>query len=447
MRAIILLVLVSSSWAQQPRTPVDVAIRAAEEGDTAGAVRILETVVTADDRDARAWALLGNLLNARERYADGAQALRRALELNPADARAQFDLGVSCFHLGRIDEARAQFDKTLSAAPKDPDALWMRGQVAMREKDLDRAIACFRAAAEAPETRYKAAGRLHEGMALAWKGENDQALAALRAAAEAEPEGTAGLLASLLAGRLGDETPETLLNPEDYVAREGGCAVHAVDSTSLGIDEAVGLGRYRMGADLGLTAEQHAAPLMPRVVVRLADLAVLQTRLTGRETRFLVRAGVKQGLHAEMFLLPPPGSLLPYDASDHASRANALAWLGRQQAALVEAAQGEGIGVLESRLLLMTGRLDGSVETLSAHLSAHADSAEGWELLGLCHAWSGRWTEAEGALSKVSPKTPLTRFYLGYAAWCQGDRDRARNEWGAPRGRSRSGSTPRNRSA
>lgn len=440
----------------------------------------------------------------------------------------------------------------------------MRGQVALRERDLDRAITCFRAASEAPETRYKGAGRLHEGLALAWKGERDQAVAAFRAAAQAEPESAAGLLASLLAGRLGGGPPETVLVPEDYVESQAGCDVRALDATSLDIDEAARLSRFRLGADLALGVEQHGAPILPRAMVRLVGLAALHAGATGREVRFLVRCELEHGDRAEMFLLAPAvsapsGAIAPYaqavdaawsaiaravelgrqrrevddgfivacgeplreamarewwndllealareeedagasggdrgdraklvrlvaalvgssakpppaaiegylrdaqaaaseghhalasmlfqmhlahhpdDAAAHAGRAEALAALGRAQAALraLERAGG-GPDLLAGRVLLLAGRAEDATRRLQAHVEANADSAEGWELLGLCHAWSGRWATAESCLgtsiSCHATGRTLARFHLGYAAWFMGDRVRAHEEWAA----------------
>ncbi len=564
MRAIILFVMVSVSWAQQAETLVDVAARRAQDGDTAGAVRLLETVVQARPEDARAWGLLGNLLNAQERYAEGAEALRKATELDPGATRAKFDLGVSCFHLGQIDKSREFFEWVLAVSPQDPDALWMRGQVALRERDLDRAITCFHAASEAPETRYRGAGRLHEGLALAWKGEQDRAVAAFRAAAEAEPEGAAGLLASLLAGRLGDGPSETVLRPEDYVAREGGCDVRVLDATSLDVDEAGRLARYRVGTDLALGVERHAAPLLPHAMVRLVGLAAIQASDWRQEARFVVRADLVDANRVRMFLLAPAagapsGAIAPYaEACDvawkaaaiameferrglpleeefldacgeplreamqrewwndlleaiareeedagasgggHAARAalirrlaaaarssagpsqatidgygdaaeaavvqgqlslastlyrmrlthlpddfgasvgrlRAQAALGRPEAALRAAeGGGEGLDLLAGRSLFLLGRIEEAVARLETHVEAHADSSAGWRLLGLCHAWSGQWAEAERCLrTSLSPGVPggsLTRFYLGYAAWFLGDAQRAREEWAA----------------
>jgi class 3 adenylate cyclase/TolB-like protein len=58
-----------------------------------------------DDRNSRAYALLGRILVARQEFDLATQAAKQALELNPSDSEGYWSLGTVLLYSGKIDEA------------------------------------------------------------------------------------------------------------------------------------------------------------------------------------------------------------------------------------------------------------------------------------------------------------------------------------------------------
>ncbi|GAA1280304.1 DUF5107 domain-containing protein [Pseudonocardia aurantiaca] len=78
---------------------------------------VLERAVAADERDARARALLGHWLYAQGRAADAITMWQAAAELDPADPVVWRNLGLAAHnHLADAEQARAAYDRALAAA-------------------------------------------------------------------------------------------------------------------------------------------------------------------------------------------------------------------------------------------------------------------------------------------------------------------------------------------
>ncbi|HEV8335783.1 MAG TPA: alkaline phosphatase family protein [Candidatus Polarisedimenticolia bacterium] len=91
--------------------------------------------------------LLGALDSEAGRKEEAYRHFRRAVELNPADARFSLNLGLTLMDLGRWDEAGAVLDKAAAASP-NADLYLGLGNVRLRTGDTERALAAFQKARE-----------------------------------------------------------------------------------------------------------------------------------------------------------------------------------------------------------------------------------------------------------------------------------------------------------
>jgi cytochrome c-type biogenesis protein CcmH len=94
----------------------------ARRGRFAEAVEVLDTAVGANPGDYEAWLAMGNALVAHAAGAPTPAALhayRRSIESAPHLPGPRFFYGVSLIQLGRAEDARAQWQAALDAAPED----------------------------------------------------------------------------------------------------------------------------------------------------------------------------------------------------------------------------------------------------------------------------------------------------------------------------------------
>jgi Flp pilus assembly protein TadD len=76
-----------------------------DDGDLAGAVAALETLVTDEPTFALAHSALGAWCTRLDRHADAVRHARKACELEPADPFSYTALSVACMRAGMIPEA------------------------------------------------------------------------------------------------------------------------------------------------------------------------------------------------------------------------------------------------------------------------------------------------------------------------------------------------------
>ena len=65
---------------------------------------------------------LGNALGLEGKYDEAVSAFQKALQLNPRDYLAEFNLGLSFVHQNRRDEAKTHFQAALRLQPDYPAA-------------------------------------------------------------------------------------------------------------------------------------------------------------------------------------------------------------------------------------------------------------------------------------------------------------------------------------
>jgi cytochrome c-type biogenesis protein CcmH/NrfG len=125
-------------FGQRPPAPVVTPVTATPAAQTAAApaavvdeqqVQLLKNILSKDPANARANVQLGNLYFDAGRYTDAVGPYRKAFDADPKDVNVSTDLGTALWYSGRPDEAIAQFDKSLAIDPTHPQTLFNLGIV------------------------------------------------------------------------------------------------------------------------------------------------------------------------------------------------------------------------------------------------------------------------------------------------------------------------------
>lgn len=157
----------------------------AAAGETGIAVEAWQALADATPRDWRAWVNLGNTLLNVERWPEAADALLKAVELNPSDLTLRRRAGTALVNAGRLEQALDQFDAVASADPNDSANRVARATTLASLQRHEEAIAEFNEARRiGGETVATEVGLGRRYMALL---RFDDAAAAFRRAYELEP--------------------------------------------------------------------------------------------------------------------------------------------------------------------------------------------------------------------------------------------------------------------
>ncbi|MCC6860022.1 MAG: tetratricopeptide repeat protein [Bryobacterales bacterium] len=155
-------------------------------------------------RSQRAWDLAE-----QRRHDEAIIEWKRALELDPEDAKARTNLGLALARAGKLGEALEQYRRVLASDPGYSMAHNNLGVALAARGQFDEAIAHYRKALESDPGLAEAHTNL--GVALASKGQLESAIAHFRKALETRPgsgEVRNNLAVALArAGRLGEAIP------------------------------------------------------------------------------------------------------------------------------------------------------------------------------------------------------------------------------------------------
>ena len=133
---------------------------------------------------------------------------KRALQLDPGDARANYNLGRALLQKGGLDEARTHFQNAVEANPEFGEAQNNLGVVLAQQGKLDEAIIHLQNAVEVNPEHGDAQGNL--GAVLLQKGRFHKAIAHLQKALEVNPRQAQNRLNLGTAFYLQGKTPEAL---------------------------------------------------------------------------------------------------------------------------------------------------------------------------------------------------------------------------------------------
>jgi tetratricopeptide (TPR) repeat protein len=129
------LAIGSGDSPQQPREYRD-ALKAMQAGEYGRAVKLLETVVAKEPRNADAWNNLGYSERQQNHFDKSLAAYRMALAINPDHRGANEYLGELYLQTGDLAQARRQLEKLKSLCPRGCE----------EADDLNEAVRAYQAA-------------------------------------------------------------------------------------------------------------------------------------------------------------------------------------------------------------------------------------------------------------------------------------------------------------
>ena len=183
-----------------PELETYLAMALCEIGRTEEALAWFYRAIERQPAYARAFQELGNLLRAMRRYAEARAVLKRGLDVAPTVAGLSLALGGVCLERADVPGAKVAFARALSILPGDADALLGFGIALQYEGDFARAAERFRRVLARDPEHHRA--RMNLGYCLIELGQLDEGIACLRAVVQAAPHNYGSALRMLIgAGR------------------------------------------------------------------------------------------------------------------------------------------------------------------------------------------------------------------------------------------------------
>jgi len=142
------------------------------QGDTDAAIASYQKALRIDPKRDDLHAQLGKIFTTEERYTDAVAEFELAVKNNP-DAANRYSLGQGLMAIGRLDEAKAQFELVRQQSPKDPFGSFGLGQIYAKQARYDFAIDAFKSAIALKSDYWDAYAEM--GYALADSGETTSA--------------------------------------------------------------------------------------------------------------------------------------------------------------------------------------------------------------------------------------------------------------------------------
>lgn len=109
-------------------------------GDSAAAVKALESAKIISNDDPTIWFTLGSAYFSEAKYLQAASALEKGLNLEPGNSAAHFDLGNAYYKLNRYQEAIEQYEESVSFNEQFWPAINNIGLVRYEMGELESAI-------------------------------------------------------------------------------------------------------------------------------------------------------------------------------------------------------------------------------------------------------------------------------------------------------------------
>jgi tetratricopeptide (TPR) repeat protein len=154
------------------------AVKAGAYADAATAQKLYMELVASFPDDERAQTLLGTSYFAQQDYAQAAEHLKKATDLNPDYAPAYNQLGYVYRFLNRYDDAEKTFKKYTELLPSDPNPFDSYGELLLKMGRFDESITQYqKALAVNPQFANSFAGI---ASCLMYQNKHDEALAELQ---------------------------------------------------------------------------------------------------------------------------------------------------------------------------------------------------------------------------------------------------------------------------
>lgn len=147
----------------------------------AEAIDLFKTVLGLDEKDPEAWMLLGKSYESQGKVSEAAEAFEKAKQFGKKDLEIRnlvgYDLARALYATGKIDDAIAEYQKTIRTATDSATGWYELGRLHDDLRDVDSAIEAYKKAFEADDKRGEAVFRIAE--LYRSEGMLDEALAAL----------------------------------------------------------------------------------------------------------------------------------------------------------------------------------------------------------------------------------------------------------------------------
>jgi tetratricopeptide (TPR) repeat protein len=169
----------------------NLALSLANAGEFDGAIKAIQSVLERRPDWAQAWFGLGHIRAIENKKADAEAALRKAVSLDAALHRAQFELGKLLDERGDRDGAIEAFSVGVRAAPNSPATRYRLATLLRQAGRREEAAREFQAVRELREKNARgeqAALAYRQGMTLANQGDDAGAIRELRRALELRPD-------------------------------------------------------------------------------------------------------------------------------------------------------------------------------------------------------------------------------------------------------------------
>ena len=126
---------------RQTRSVLEVseALALFQQRDLAAAIKKLQSAIELDPGNNDAHYNLGEIYFQDGRVADGIAATRRAIELDDSDAMAHVNLGTGLIEQGKTDEALVEYDRAIVLDPNNALARFNRGLTLLKAMRIDEA--------------------------------------------------------------------------------------------------------------------------------------------------------------------------------------------------------------------------------------------------------------------------------------------------------------------
>ncbi len=258
---------------------------------------LLEQLVAERPDDALAWHYLGAVRWAAGRFAAARDAFARAIRAEPGMTDARLGEAKALATLGRLDEADRHLEELTRQAPELAEAWFEWGRLALREGEVEQAIARLERALLLEPTHERA--RYNLGLAYRRAGREADARALLEAAAKqqvAERQRQRELLREVVrdqAGELYRQALEALAagHPQAAAARFEEAIAAAGEAATAAFWLGLGSARLQAGdAEAAALALRRAVDLDPEMAVAWRLLADALERLGEADAAAAARA-------------------------------------------------------------------------------------------------------------------------------------------------------------
>ena len=164
----------------------NLAVVLASGGRTDEAIAHYRKAMKINPNDAKPYNNLGVILYGRGQCNEAKAHLRKALEINPRYAQAHFNLGIALAGCGQMDEAIDHYQTALEIEPNHVEAHHSLGLALFSLGQFDKAIVHYRKALRIKPNNVHVLNNL--GSALAMRGQIDDAIVHFRRAVEIAPD-------------------------------------------------------------------------------------------------------------------------------------------------------------------------------------------------------------------------------------------------------------------